>query len=349
MPRAVPSSKPLVALLLLLSLAQTGCVRHAAPDEDLVSQVSAARAEGDLKRALDLTGRAADTHPQHGDMQRARTQILRDIETRQKQRIQEADALASSGRWQEAFALLETLQREWRQSELIASARHELENRQNNRLKQLQADLLVAEGNWLRSQHSQIGQLTTLADGGAQRLATQLAQRRSEVVASLNALGQHFGTLQDWSRTRDLLDLARQLSDSGQRDPLLAEAEQRLASAAHRQERAASQRARQQGESLLERYRTSRTIEDLVAARDYLQRHNRDGRLDDIASRLESLSRERFRQGLRQGDNRYASGDYAGARQAWREIAPLYPEDNDLGSRLDRVDRVLQNLQRLER
>lgn len=336
-----------ISVLLLLTLTLTACVHHAPLDEDLVVQVKAARSEGDLKRALDLTGRASSEHPQFEDMQTLRAQVLKDIEKYQRERIREANALASSGRWQEAFALLANLDREWRRSELVEAARTELSARQNVRLQQLRADLLVAEARWLHSQQSQVEQLGTLEDNSARQLNQQLQQRRTQLVSELQQLSQHFAAAGDWQRTRDLLEGARQLSKQRERDPLLVEAEKRLATVVHRQERAATQRARQQGESLLERYRNSESIGDLVAARDFLQRHNRDGNLDDIGSRLESLSRDRLRQGLKLGDSRYATGDYAGAQRAWKEVVPLYPDDPELKGRLERVERVLNNLQRL--
>ena len=122
-----------------------------------------------------------------------------------------------------------------------------------------------------------------------------------------------------------------------------------MAGAAQRREQAASARTRQRADALIEAYRKSDTIKDLVAARNYLQQNNRDGALDEVASGLESLCRQRFNEGIRKGDNFYASGNYPQAEKVWLEVSPLYPGDNELSGKLERVRRVLGNLQNLKR
>ena len=119
--------------------------------------------------------------------------------------------------------------------------------------------------------------------------------------------------------------------------------------AAHRRDQAVSARTRQRADALIEAYRKSGTIDDLVAARDYLQKNNQDGTLDEVASSLEGLCRERFNQGIRKGDSFYAAGNYPQAEKIWLEVSPLYPGDSELSGKIDRVRRVLGNLQNLKR
>jgi tetratricopeptide (TPR) repeat protein len=337
------------ATLMLSVLLISGCVRHTALDVDPTAEFNSARETGDYAKALAIVDRLSEQHPQYEALNAHKPAILRDIEQLQKRRIREADDLANSGRWREAFAILEELDKHWRDSELVAEARRDLEERQQFRLHQLSADLMVSEARWIQSRTTSIEQMDTLAETRARDTVRQLKERQSVLIREMTLLGHFFAERKDWTRTRDLLDAAHLLAGSTERDPKLVEAERQLASVASRQVRAASQRTRQHGNELIERYGKTRSIHDLIAARDYLQKNNRDGSLDDIATRLESLSRERFRAGLRQGDTLYASGNYAGAEKIWKEVAPLYPSDNELTGKMERVRKVLENLQSLGR
>ncbi|MFN3714893.1 MAG: hypothetical protein ACK4SX_14650 [Alcanivoracaceae bacterium] len=337
-----------IALLLILTLA--GCTtRQAVLETDFAAELASVRAEGDHARALDIVDRIPNDHPQAEAVRAQRDQILKDIELVQQQRVAEAERLSRSGRWQEAYAVLDDASRQWRRSDLLATAYQELEQRQQLRYHQLQADLLLAEARTLQGTHTTVQQLATLTDRRAQATARDLGLRRDTLSRELRQLGHIFADQKDWQRTRDLLASAAQLAGDNERDPILIEAERQLASVAHRQERARAQRIRQQGDELIERYRRSESVADLVAARDFLARNNQGGTLDETATRLEGLSRERFRAGLAKGDTLYAGGDYAAAERAWSEVAPLYPGDPELAAKRERVKRVLDNLRSLAR
>lgn len=338
-----------LALPLLILTLLGGCVSTVPLDVDAEAELAAARKAGDHVRALEIVEHISPEHPQYNALVKQRESVLKEVEQYQQIRIREASNLASSGRWQEAFALLNELGRDWRKSTLVAQARQELEQRQQLRFRQLAAEVLISEAKWLLGREASVEQLNTLTQKEALDMARQLSARRAEVATQMNQLGHYFAERKDWPRTRDLLDGARLLNRSAERDPQLLEAQRQLAGVEHRQVRAAAQRTRQLADALIEQYRKTESIKDLIAARDYLQSNNQDGSLDEGATRLESLSRERFRAGLRSGDSLYAAGDYAAAEKIWKEVAPLYPNDAELAGKLERVRKVLENLKTLGR
>ena len=336
------------AVVVLLIFQLGGCAHHAVMrSEDLTAELANARSDNNYSLAWHIVERVPASHSQYDDIQAQREALERDINRYQQQQIQQAEGLASSGRWQEAFSALEGLERQWPGHDQVVAAQEKLQQRQALRIRQLDSDIQLAEGRWLAGQRSNIDQLGNFADRASAQYQRQLDARRIQLASQLEQAGHFFGEQKDWPRTRDLLRTAQQLSGSSERDPVLQEAERQLANAAHRQERAAQQRVRQRAETLLETYQKSGRIEDLVSARDYLTRHNQAGNLDDIGTRLESLSRERFRTGLLQGDGLYAAGRYMEAQKSWQLVAPLYPTDPELSKKMDRVERVLQNLRTL--
>lgn len=336
------------ALIVLVTVLLGGCAHHALMrSDDLAAELSSARNDKDYSLAWRIVERVPSSHAQYEEIQGQREALKRDISQHQQGQIQQAEALANSGRWQEAFNTLDTLDRQWPGHDQVLAAQQKLQQRQALRIRQLDSDIQLAEGRWLVGQRSNIDQLGNFADRASAQYQQQLDTRRIQLASQLEQAGHFFGEQKDWPRTRDLLRTAHQLSGSSEKDPVLQEAERQLANAAHRQERAAQQRVRQRAETLLETYQQSGRIEDLVNARDYLTRHNRAGNLDDIGTRLESLSRERFRAGLLQGDGLYAAGRYMEAQKSWQLVAPLYPADPELSKKMDRVERVLQNLRTL--
>jgi hypothetical protein len=337
-----------IALLVTLTLSACS-TRQAVLETDFLTELASVRAEGDHGRALDIIDRIPDQHPQAEEVRAQREQVLGQIDRLQQQKVAEAERLSRSGRWQEAYAALDEASRQWRRSERLAAAYRELDQRQQLRYQQLQAELLLAEARSLQGSQATIQQLGTLTDRRAQTTARELGQRRETLSRELRLLGHIFAEQKDWPRTRDLLTAYAQLAGDSHRDPLLIEAERQLASAAHREERARVQRIRQQGDELIDRYKRSGAVTDLVAARDFLTRHNQSGALDEAATRLEVLSRQRFRDGLGKGDTLYTQGHYAAAEKAWQEVAPLYPDDQELASKRERVRRVLESLRSLSR
>jgi len=350
MPLSVRLNKSTLLLrLLFLSLLLGGCSHQALMDADLNDELNAARSNGDYVKALRVIDRAPSEHPQYELIQQQREPLLKEIDRYQQQQIKEANNLVRSGRWQEALDLIRDVKKQWRDSPALIEAEQSLFARQQLRLHQLHADLLVAEADWLATQHERTNQLEALADRQAEKLAREVRYRQNNVAEEMALLGQFFAEQQDWQRTRALLDGERKLRGSTERGPLLLEAEKKLAGVAHRREQASSQRAREQARVLIDAYRQSSAINDLVKARDYLQKNNLDGALDEMASDLEVLCRKQFNKGLRDGDSLYAAGRYQQAKKVWLEVSPLYPGDNELAGKIERVQRVLDSLESLKK
>lgn len=348
LPNKVTTTLHLFLLNLLLGLLLSGCSHQALMNADLNGELNSARNNHDYIKALQVIDKAPSEHPQYEYIQRQRESLLKDIARFQQQQIKEADNLSRSGRWQESLDQIRDLKKQWRDSDAVTEAEQALITRQQLRLQQLRADLLVAESGWLAAQHQRSSQLAALADRQADRLAQNIQRRQSSVAEEMAQLARFFSEQQDWHRTRALLDGERKLLGSTERNPLQLEAEKKLAGAAHRRGQAANQRARQQADVLIEIYRQSAAIDDLVKARNYLQKNNQNGMLDEVASNLESLCREQFNKGLRHGDSLYAAGQYRQAEKAWLEVTPLYSGDNELAGKVERVRRVLDSLQNLK-
>ncbi|MDF1780922.1 MAG: hypothetical protein P1U67_06455 [Alcanivoracaceae bacterium] len=339
-------SATLLSLILLVSL--QGCARLTLmTSKNVAAEIAQATANGDYNKAWYYLDNIRESNPQYEQVDALREKLAADTETFEKERANEAQSLASSGRWTEAFKVLDDARKQWRQSKTLEDADNNLRQRETLLFNRLRTDLLVDEARWLANKQATVQQLATLERGDAAEISETLTQRRQQLIDTLTELGNSFAEQEDWVRTRDLLTAARLLSGSKDTPPALAQAQQQLSREAHRNRRAREQQIQSKALTLLDTYENSRSLADLLSARDYIVSNNGTGQLDQYASRLEAICQKRFQQGLSDGDALYAQGRYQDAFTTWENVAQIYPGDNELEKKMDRARKVLSNLKAL--
>jgi tetratricopeptide (TPR) repeat protein len=216
-------------------------------------------------------------------------------------------------------------------------------------------DLLLAETRWRLSHSELAGRLAHYTDGASERRYEHWRKHNRELADALVDHGRWFSEREDWQRAYDYLDNARALHADAVPDTLLTRVRERHEALSQRSRARREQRQRQQAReqreqarSLLDQYRDSGKLEVLLQLRELIQQHRRH-LPEQLTAKVEILSRERFRTAVNEGDARYARGDYREARTIWERIKPLAPPDSELPEKLERVERVLDKLQNLER
>lgn len=335
-------------LVLFLLLFTSGCARLTLmTSEDVVADINRARELQDFNKAWYYTENIRSTHPQYDDVVALREPLLRDISNFESAQIKRAQQLASAGRWHEAFDVLDAAKANWRNSEALDTAYQALERREALLFNRLRTELLVDEARWLHARLGTLEQLETLHRRDASEISDALQRRRAELVSTLTELGNAFAAEEDWVRTRDLLGAAQQLSGSDQVPAALVTARKQLSLEANRNRRAREEKVQNRAMTLLEAYEESRSLSDLLAARDFISGNNHSGQLDQYASRLEAICQQRYQLGLQEGDALYAQGRYEDAFQAWENVARIYPGDAELEKKMERARKVLSNLKAL--
>lgn len=343
-PACVWRAASLAVLLLLGGCAQLTLLTS----EDLTADIEKARREQDFRTARYLINSAADTHPQYESIRAQASKLDREISDFEKQVHRETLSLARAGNWRAAHERLDTATDRLPDSAALASTRSALEQREERVQAQAVSALLLAEGRWLADHGLQVRTLDQLTSSAARRAHKTLAERRSELVLELSELGQWFAQQEDWQRTHQLLSLSRELAaDGSPASELERKASQALTSASYRKRQQQVRRQRDQAEALLGAYRDSGNLSDLLKARDYISAHS--DTLERLDQEVTQLCQQIMRAGLGEGENLYAQGKYLQAQQAWQRILPISPEHPELNKKLERVGRVLQNLEALQR
>jgi tetratricopeptide (TPR) repeat protein len=96
------------------------------------------------------------------------------------------------------------------------------------------------------------------------------------------------------------------------------------------------------------RYQRNGQLDSLLAARSFLNKHQNNPALADHQKRLEQWARRRFSEEMNTGEALYARGQYREAYRIWKQVAPLYPDNEELNKKLERSRRVLANLRSLQ-
>lgn len=334
-------ARPL-ALAIALSLG-SGCTHLLVPTDKVAPAFSEALEENDYDAAQALLNRLPASHP---GAQALHQQFEAEAAAYENAVAEKAVDQANRGRWVEAFEVLDEGQDHWDDSPAIANALEQLKAREARLYRRLHAELLLAEADWITTRQAQTDELSRLHRRDARRLAVSWDRRTSALADHLEKLAERFIKSEDWIGARKLLVAAGKVSGEDMSERIAA-VEDRMPPPAERRDRSGEQKAR--AGKLLAEYEASGDMSDLFAARKHIFSHNNQGQLDTYAARLEDISRRRFEQGVIAGDQLYAAGRYREARDTWQAILQLYPNDAELQKKLERANKVLENLKALSR
>jgi len=330
--------------LLLAASVISGCASLGNPEEDVIAALN----EQNYARAIEVIDATPESHKQYPLLQEQYAGILQASDEYRQHLMQEAEAYGRRQQWADAFGLLEENRDKvvapYAIDELTASLAI-LEGRQ---LNELLADRRAEQAEAMLESARLSDTLANFHDSRAVAEKQRLDEERELLVADLNRLGEYFAEQQKWHQARDLLRYAQQLAPDQEPSPQLARAQQVLNSADQRARAKRNQALQTEAEQLMARYQRNGTMDSLLAARRFLDRHKGNPVLSKHRDRLEQWSRRRFNEEMNTGEALYARGQYKEAYRIWKQLAPLYPNDEELNKKLERSRRVLSNLKSLQ-
>ena len=191
-------------------------------------------------------------------------------------------------------------------------------------------------------------QLANFHAADAKQERQTLAEERQQLIQDLTTLGEYFGEREQWMLARDLLRSAHQLAPQTKPSPVLAQAQQVLNNEEQRARAKRNLALQTEAEQRMSRYQRNGQLQSLLAARAFLNRHPGNPALASHRKRLEQWCRRRFAEEMNTGEALYARGQYREAYRIWKQVAPLYPDNEELNKKLERSQRVLTNLRSLQ-
>ncbi len=353
---------------LLLLLLASGCAHL--PDTGTISlmQINFWLATGEYGNALATLQRQIQLHPDDDSLRNLLQTIQQSANRYASKKITMANRLAQKNRWNEALRQIDDARKHWPQSAALRVARDVLETRRQQRIEQLQLELLLHEGAALLETARQHRELE-LVNPGYLFLDWNLRKyqaKKSTVAKKLLEVGIQMQKEGDFRLARHCLVLAQGLEDSRearealQRLPKIKQVEVKESNESKEIQpqrplaRRVSRKAVQQQriDRLLIKYGQVRDRNDLVAARrimsQMLEISPAHPRVKELNAEQELLVRQFVQRSIAWGDDLYSQERIEEAVEVWQAALQVAPLDKELRNKLDRAKTALKSLQELK-
>jgi hypothetical protein len=342
-----------VTLVVLLA----GCAHLAGPRPVTPEQIDAWLADQNYGSALTALANIPDNAPQRDLLLSRREQVQAQARDYEKAALDLVRNKEEDQDFAGAFTELRIALANYPQSELLAKEQQRLLPQQQHELSEINDQFLITRVQYLFEALSLQGRKAQLDPDFPM---TQLTEMRAELDRSSGQLlecGQHSMREGKLARAELCLTLAKRIQDTQLTRSALTTLErqqsQRKKATLSRVQRSQEKSKRQQVDQLLVRANEALARDDLSGARRALDElltidpENtdaltlRDAVNSAVAARSEEL--------LRQGNQFYRSGNIEQAKRTWEQGLQIDPGNTQLQANVQRAERVLQNLQELQR
>lgn len=302
----------------------------------------------DYARASAIIDAIDESHPAYSQLHEQAAAIHRASDAHRDEVLEKARSKGKEEQWQTALTLLQENRNKVIEPAPLDALAETLGQRERHAFNTLLADRRLAQARALLASDQLDQQLARFHLDVARDEKRALEQQTWQLSLSLTALGDYFREQGQWLRARDLYRAAHRLTPDQPAPPGLKQAQNHLNSAAQQVRAERNRRSQHQAQTLMERYRQTGKLDDLLAARAFLRQQDDNASLATERKTLERWCRKRFADEMHAGEVLYTQGQYQQAHRIWQQVAPLYPDNPELNKKLQRSRRVLDNLENLE-
>jgi tetratricopeptide (TPR) repeat protein len=314
--------------------------------------------------------RALDWKAKQDPATQTRLETVRSLASAYDKKLaDEAQRQQKQGDWKRAFAMVDEGLANYPAGPYLQQTRKLLRDRQAQRLRELNAELLTAKAHWLlRSRAAYVEMALVDSENlGATWQAEQIRKQVEQTAASMSALGTQALSEGDLDRAERYLELADRLQFSENTTRALAQLAQlryRKELKEFKQEQRAKAEKTKQQQREKEKQRQQEAVKltaemhqalqqaDLPKARDALAQLNtidhQNPDLIELEHALDQAIAAKVVELIEKGDAFYSHGQIDGAKRIWESALPLQPKNEQLRSRIDRAQRVLEKLRELK-
>ena len=334
-----------------------GCAQFAGPRQVTPAQIDAWLADQNYGSAITALANIPDAAPQRDVLMSRREQVLAQARDYEKAALELVRNKEEDQDFAAAFTELRIALANYPQSELLAKEQQRLLPQQQHALREINDQLLITKVQYLFEKLSQQGRLAQLDPDFP---VARLQDLRAELERSSGELlecGQHSMREGKLARAELCLTLAKRIQDTQLTRTALTTLErqqsQRKKATLSRIQRSQDKTKRQQVEQLLTRANEALAHDDLPGARraldDLLAVDADNAEALTLRDAVNSTVATRSEELLRQGNQLYRSGNIEQAKRTWEEGLKIDPEHVQLRANVQRAERVLSNLEELQR
>lgn len=307
----------------------------------------------EYQKVLNFIDQLSPEDPQYESLVEQRPEIEKKATEFEQHMLQEAQTYQSKGQWHEALNSFEHGLQKLPDSQPLNVGLKQFYEARNSHIEELEFQLLLSKGQCLPDQSPILEKLAQADPKNSKyRKAAEQNQREvAEVTNSLTECGETALASKEYQLARKCLQLAYKLSPTDGIQQELSKAEQALAQIAKQQEQKAQIIKAQNTEKIISEFEQAFKKADYPAAKLQLQTlANEDPnhpQLNQLKQSLDAAITQKVKELTEQGQQFYSLGEYEKAFDTWRKGLNLEPSNSTLLIHIERVQRVLDSLKRL--
>jgi len=341
--------------LLIALLA--GCAQLAGPRPVTSDQIDVWLADQNYGNALTALANIPDDSPQRDLLLNRREQVLVQARDYEKAALELVRNKEEEENFAGAFTELRIALANYPQSELLTKELQRLLPRQQKELREINDQFLITRVQYLFEALSFQGKLAMLDPDFPMVRLTDMRAELEHSSGELLECGQHSMREGKLARAELCLTLAKRIQDTQLTRTALTALEkqqsQRKQATRSRVQRSQEKTKREQVEQLLTRANEALARDDLPATRraldELLTLDAENAVALTLRDAVNSAVTARSEELLRQGNQFYRSGNIEQAKRTWEQGLRIDPENTQLLANVQRAERVLQNLQEMQR
>lgn len=342
-------SLAIVSLCLFLN----ACSLLTQMSQEPIERVESLLEQEEYQRALNLIDQLKPEDPEYDSLQKQRPEIKKQASEFEQKMLQEARNYQSLGEWGKALYSFEHGLQKLPDSQPLNEALKTFYEARNTYIEDLEFQLLISKGQCLPNHTPILEQLANADPKNSQyrRAAEQNLKEVSQVTEDLTQCGQTALASREYHLARKCLQLAYTLSPTEEIQESLNQAEQALAQIAQKKEQKAQIIKAKNTEKIISAFEESFEQSDYAAAKVYLQTLAKEDpnhpQLNQLKQSLDAAITQKVKELTEQGQQFYSLGEYEKAFDTWRKGLNLEPNNSTLLIHIERVQRVLDSLKRL--
>ncbi|MBL4867417.1 MAG: hypothetical protein JKY67_13710 [Pseudomonadales bacterium] len=339
--------------LLCASLLFAGCAHYYAVESDLSNRVNrwnGKKAYGKSISTLELVKQSNDNYTELQTLLE-KTKVLASVY--EKQLLTEADKLIQGNHWQQALNLYDSGLANLPNSYPFEQARNSYYKKRKQHTENLRRKLLIAEGRSLPYRAPLINEIAKINpdNNAAQERAIAITHQVEDTTKRLLKLGKTALKENNNNLAMEYLTLANHLSPTKDTASALKKINNRLDTIAKKKKQFIEIKQKSRARQLLSQYNELFDKKHYAEAKERLEQlHTYREETPDISQleiKLEQAIMKEIQSSIEQGQRYYSKGQFEEAYHTWRESLSLSPNNAALLAHIERVQRVLESLRRL--
>lgn len=338
--------------LLLIAVSHlSGCAFIYTLDSDLEQRVDGWIAQHQYTLALDTLNQVSPSHPQFAILQKKKLHVIALIQQYEEETVQKTRLLVKQHQWLEADEVFSSALQNLPQSKLLNDSYAQFRLKRERQLKSLTCRVHIYRAEWTIKNAPLEDELARIQPSEREgiRLQEQHTDEVRNMFENLVQCGKESLKNTDLELAEQSYTVAEQLNPGGKLFRSEVNIQQQLAAIEKQRATILSPRT---GE-LLESSQQALKKDDVKQAYKLYRQipvHDRQNtEVRQFHKLLEQRVTTNINQGLEMGRKLYSQGDVERALAIWTDIRELAPDNEQLLNHIERAQRVLNKLKRLQK